>query len=78
MEIILGSGERINKYITTNNLQITHLKVTGALNGADIRYLRQMTGCEDTGGKLEYLDLSEATIIASNDIYIQYEKYNLV
>jgi len=53
--------------------QITHLTLTGNLNGDDIRYIREMAGRnainEKTSGKLSVLDLSQANIVAGGDFY---------
>lgn len=53
--------------------QITHLTVTGDLNGTDIRFIREMAGKnvinEKTAGKLSVLDLSQANIVAGGDYY---------
>jgi len=53
--------------------QITHLTVTGNLNGTDIRFIREMAGKnvfrEETSGKLSVLDLSQANIVAGGDYY---------
>lgn len=59
-----------------NPYEITSLKVVGDINGTDIRYLRKMAGrAQDataTEGKLKYLDLTEANIVAGGDYYIKY------
>lgn len=53
--------------------QISALQIVGNLNGTDIRYLRKMAGREEDGtatsGKLTYLDLTEANIVAGGDYY---------
>lgn len=53
--------------------QISALQIVGNLNGTDIRYLRKMAGREEDGtatsGKLIYLDLTEANIVAGGDYY---------
>lgn len=52
---------------------LTALKVTGNLNGSDIRFLRKMAGRKEDGtatsGKLKHLDLTEANIISGGDYY---------
>jgi hypothetical protein len=52
---------------------LTSLKVTGNLNGSDIRFLRKMTGRKEDGtetsGKLKHLDLTEANIVSGGDYY---------
>ena len=59
-----------------NPYEITSLKVIGDINGTDIRYLRKMAGrsqdATTTEGKLKYLDLTEANIVAGGDFYIKY------
>lgn len=56
---------------------ITHLRVSGKINGDDIRLLRKMAGCENKSGLLEGnwgnlmdLDLSSASIVKSDKIYL--------
>ena len=53
--------------------KITNLKLTGSLNGTDIRYIREMAGCtsdnKTTIGKLSALNLSEANIVRGGDYY---------
>ena len=53
--------------------QITHLTVTGNLNGTDIRFIREMAGRnmykKETSGKLSVLDLSQANIVSGGDYY---------
>lgn len=61
-----------NKYYS-NCYDLTALKVTGNLNGSDIRFLRKMAGRKEDGtatsGKLTYLDLTEANIVSGGDYY---------
>lgn len=61
-----------NEYYS-NCYDLTALKVTGNLNGSDIRFLRKMAGRKEDGtatsGKLTYLDLTEANIVAGGDYY---------
>lgn len=61
-----------NKYYS-NCYNLTSLKVTGNLNGTDIRFLRKMAGRKEDGtetsGKLAYLDLTEANIVSGGDYY---------
>lgn len=56
-----------------NQMKTTHLKVSGYLNGTDIRFIREMAGSNVTGiktyGKLSELDLSQATIVAGGSFY---------
>lgn len=69
-----GTFESIiyNEYYS-NCYDLTALKVTGNLNGSDIRFLRKMAGRKEDGtatsGKLTYLDLTEANIVAGGDYY---------
>lgn len=52
---------------------ITSLIVCGDLNGTDIKLLREMAGSDSqsnaTEGKLQYLDMSNATIVTGGDYY---------
>ena len=58
-------------------LNITSLKVVGPINGDDVRFLRQMLGCSEFNnvekGKLNSLDLSEASIVQGGGTY--YDDY---
>lgn len=53
---------------------IDHLKITGSLNGTDIRLLRDMAGNnyqgQLTNGQLKYLDISDANIVAGGERYL--------
>ena len=53
--------------------QLTKLKLTGKLNGSDIRFVREMLGRDKDGnvtpGKLAILDLSEADIVEGGGFY---------
>ena len=63
--------------VSRKNL-ITNLKIVGKINGTDLKFIREMAGCdyncdyyntEKTDGKLSILDLSEAKIVAGGDAY---------
>lgn len=53
--------------------QFTTLNIAGPLNGTDIRYLRDIMGTdisgESTNGRLQYLNLNDATIVAGGSSY---------
>ena len=55
---------------------ITNLKIVGKINGTDLKFIREMAGCdfnwEKTDGKLSILDLSEAKIVAGGSAYVLY------
>lgn len=57
----------------SNCLELTSLKITGNLNGTDIRFIRKMAGRKEDGttydGKLSSLDLTDANIVAGGDYY---------
>ncbi|MBR4048597.1 MAG: leucine-rich repeat protein [Bacteroides sp.] len=57
----------------SNCLELTSLKITGNLNGTDIRFIRKMAGRKEDGaaypGNLTYLDLTDANIVAGGDYY---------
>ena len=60
--------------------EITNLKITGEINGTDLRLIRDMAGCDYTGkstsGKLSVLDLSEAKIVSGGDYYFYNINYS--
>ena len=61
--------------VSRKNL-ITNLKIVGKINGTDLKFIREMAGCdfnrEKTDGKLSILDLSEAKIVEGGDAYVGY------
>ena len=61
--------------VSRKNL-ITNLKIVGKINGTDLKFIREMAGCDyygdKTDGKLSILDLSEAKIVEGGDAYISY------
>lgn len=73
-------GGTLKERLGDQMLTITSLKVDYALNGDDICYLRKMLGGHEFNeadrGKLEHLDLSEATIIKGGDYYYYHESLN--
>ncbi len=58
-----------------NKFLISEMKVTGSLNGTDIRFIREMAGRDvtnkETAGVLTKLDLREAEIVEGGDYYYQ-------
>ena len=61
--------------VSRKNL-ITNLKIVGKINGTDLKFIREMAGCDfnrkKTDGKLSILDLSEAKIVAGGSAYVSY------
>lgn len=56
--------------------QIKNLRLTGYLNGTDIKFIREMAGSDDHGsntpGVLETLDISGCTIVSGGRSYYKY------
>lgn len=83
-EIHLAEAGLLSNYITTENKDsITTLRITGYLNGDDIRLLREMAGRDVNGeiteGILTNLDISEATIVEGGGSYfLDYNTENYV
>lgn len=52
---------------------ITNLKIVGKINGTDLKFIREMAGCDvngkETDGKLSILDLSDAKIVGGGSAY---------
>ena len=52
---------------------ITNLKIVGEMNGTDLKFIREMAGCDydgkETDGKLSILDLSDAKIVEGGSAY---------
>ena len=57
---------------------ITSIKITGKLNGTDIKFIREnMAGCTtEKLGSLKVLDLSDATIVEGGDAYYTSGSYS--
>ena len=57
---------------------ITNLKIVGKINGTDLKFIREMAGCDFNGKKtdekLSILDLSEAKIVEGGDAYFRYSE----
>ena len=64
--------------VSRKNL-ITNLQIVGKINGTDLKFIREMAGCDfnlkKTDGKLSILDLSEAKIVAGGDAYVHIETF---
>ena len=58
---------------------ITNLKIVGKINGTDLKFIREMAGCNfymgKTDGKLSILDLSEAKIVEGGSAYFSYNGF---
>ena len=52
---------------------ITNLKIVGEVNGTDLKFIREMAGCDydgkETDGNLSILDLSDAKIVEGGSAY---------
>ena len=70
------AGTLPNRIAVSRKNLITNLKIVGKINGTDLKFIREMAGCdfnlEKTDGKLSILDLSEAKIVAGGDAYVSY------
>ena len=64
---------------SADKYSITNLKVSGPINGTDVRFLRSMAGRDlkgsQTEGKLVHLDLTDAKIVGGGDCYYQEGRY---
>ena len=73
------AGTLPSKIGDTKKYKITKLKIMGEINGTDLRFIREMAGCDYKGmgteGKLVTLDLSEAKIVEGGDFYYGYYDY---
>ena len=73
-DVNVAEAGGLNKFIDdSNKYNITKLKVSGYLNGDDIRLIREMAGRDiegnETAGRLVDLDISEATIVEGGGAY---------
>ena len=75
------AGTLPNRIAVSRKNLITNLKIVGKINGTDLKFIREMAGCdfnrEKTDGKLSILDLSEAKIVAGGDAYTSYQGNNM-
>ncbi len=73
------AGTLSEKIASDQKYSITSLKVSGPINGTDVRYLREMAGRDYQGdntiGRLVDLDLVDAEIVEGGDYY--YCKHSL-
>ena len=67
------AGTLPNKIASSKKNLVTNLKIIGEINGTDLRFIREMAGCDvegyRTSGNLSVLDLSEARFVAGGDSY---------
>ena len=73
-DVYVAEAGGLNEFVDdTNKYNIIKLKISGYLNGDDIRLIREMAGRDvngnETPGRLVDLDISEATIVAGGDYY---------
>lgn len=65
----------LEEKISSEKYTIKDLTIIGPLNGADLRYLREMIGIDannaTTNGKLESLDLKEAVFVEGGPWYVK-------
>ena len=69
------AGTLPNRIAVSKKNLITNLKIVGEVNGTDLKFIREMAGCdfngEKTDGKLSILDLSEAKIVEGGEAYVR-------
>ena len=67
------AGTLPNKISESQKNLITNLKIVGKINGTDLKFIREMAGCDfngkETDGKLSILDLSDAKIVEGGSAY---------
>ena len=67
------AGTLPNKIAVSRKNLITNLKIVGKINGTDLKFIREMAGCDfngkETDGKLSILDLSDAKIVEGGSAY---------
>ena len=72
------AGTLPNKIRYDQKNLITNLKIVGKINGTDLKFIREMAGCDydgkETDGKLSILDLSGAKIVAGGDAYVRFRE----
>ena len=67
------AGTLPSKISASEKYLITNLKIVGKINGTDLKFIREMAGCDvngkETDGKLSILDLSDAKIVEGGSAY---------
>ena len=67
------AGTLPNRIAVSRKNLITNLKIVGEINGTDLKFIREMAGCDydgkETDGKLSILDLSDAKIVEGGSAY---------
>ena len=67
------AGTLPDKIASNKKNLVTNLKITGEINGTDLRFIREMAGSDvrgySTSGNLSVLDLSEARIVEGGKFY---------
>ena len=67
------AGTLPNKIAVSRKNLITNLKIVGKINDTDLKFIREMAGCDvngkETDGKLSILDLSDAKIVEGGSAY---------
>ena len=70
------AGTLPNMISESKKYLITNLKIVGEMNGTDLKFIREMAGCDynknKTDGKLSILDLYDAKIVEGGAAYISY------
>lgn len=67
------AGTLHDRIASSKKYKITNLKIVGEINGTDLKFIREMAGCDfngkETDGKLSILDLSDAKIVEGGSAY---------
>lgn len=75
--IYLSEAGTLSYYID-DKYNVEEMKITGEINGTDLRFIRDMSGNnylgELTNGKLKVLDISEAKIVAGGEMYLDTDR----
>lgn len=75
MKVHVEKAGTLSDYIAeSEKLNVEELEVSGNLGGKDIAFIREMAGTynhANTEGKLVYLDMTEANIVADGEYYLR-------
>ena len=67
------AGTLPDRIASSKKYKITNLKIVGEINGTDLKFIREMAGCDfngkETDGKLSILVLSDAKIVEGGSAY---------
>ena len=81
VKVYVEKAGTLKKLLNVEANLITHLEISGFINGTDLRLIREMAGIDYYGnptlGQLRELDIAQATICSGGTNYSQYGSVNI-